>query len=334
MMYEQFKNKFAMKISDMVSYDVLKEILIQLDQVAYDYDICAKETQLVVYNSELPQIVKTFLVCKKLEGLSDGTLYNYRLHLHRFFLEIQKSPENITPNDIRVFLYCYQEQRKISNRSLDKYREIICNFFEWAYNEDYLEKNIVKSLKPIKYEVKPRKALSQIELEYIRRGCRTLKEKAIIEFLYSTGCRVSELADLKKCDVNFDSKAVHLFGKGNKHRVSFMNAKCVVTLKEYLASRDDDNEYLFVSDRKPHNRIHKAGVEKIVRNISNRAIINTGKHVTPHILRHTFASISIQNGMPVEDISRLLGHAQISTTMIYAETSMENIQNEHKRYVI
>ena len=334
MMYEQFKNKFAMKISDMVSYDILKEILIQLDQVAYNYDVCAKETQLVVYNSELPQMVKTFLVCKKLEGLSDGTLYNYRLHLHRFFLEIQKSPENITPNDIRVFLYCYQEQRKISNRSLDKYREIICNFFEWAYNEDYLEKNIVKSLKPIKYEVKPRKALSQIELEYIRRGCRTLKEKAIIEFLYSTGCRVSELADLKKCDVNFDSKAVHLFGKGNKHRVSFMNAKCVVTLKEYLASRDDDNEYLFVSDRKPHNRIHKAGVEKIVRNISNRAIINTGKHVTPHILRHTTATSALDHGMNVVEVSRLLGHNRVETTMEYITTDSNSVKNNHRNCVI
>ena len=113
-----------------------------------------------------------------------------------------------------------------------------------------------------------------------------------------------------------------------------MNAKCVVTLREYLASRDDTNEYLFVSDRKPHNRIHKAGVEKIVRNISNRAIINTGKHVTPHVLRHTTATVAMQNGMPIEDISKLLGHSQISTTMIYAETSMDNIQNEHKRYII
>lgn len=273
-------------------------------------------------------------MCKKLEGLSDGTLYNYRLHLHRFFLETQKSPENITPNDIRVFLYCYQEQRKISNRSLDKYREIICNFFEWAYNEDYLEKNVAKALKPIKYEIKPRKALNQIELEYLRKSCFTLKEKAIIEFLYSTDCRVSELADLKKCDINFDTKTVHILGKGKKHRISFMNAKCIVTLREYLASRDDTNEYLFVSDRKPHNRIHKAGVEKIVRNISNRAIISTGKHVTPHTLRHTTATTAMQNGMPVEDISKLLGHSQISTTMIYAETSFENIQNEHKRYVI
>ena len=333
-MYEQFKNQFMLKLSGNFTNEELEVIMEELDKTAYDYEIKKRETELVVYNDEMPALVKTYLVCKKIEGLSDATLYNYGHYLHIFFREIQKAPEQVTTNDIRVFLYCYQEQRKISNRSLDKYREIICNFFEWAYNEDYLEKNIVKSLKPIKYEVKPRKALSQIELEYIRRGCRTLKEKAIIEFLYSTGCRVSELADLKKCDVNFDTKTVHLFGKGNKHRVSFMNAKCVVTLKEYLVSRDDDNEYLFVSDRKPHNRIHKAGVEKIVRNISNRVIINTGKHVTPHILRHTTATTAMQNGMPVEDISKLLGHSQISTTMIYAEISMENIQNEHKRYVI
>lgn len=333
-MYEQFKNQFISALSENFTMEELQIIGTCMDVVAHDYDISKKETRLVVYNQELPEMVKIYLVCKKMEGLSDATLYNYRIHLHNFFLSIQKAPEQVTANDIRVFLYKYQVARKISNRTLDKYREIIAGFFEWAYNEDYLVKNIVKGMKAIKYEKKPRKALTQIELEYLRKACVTSKERAIIEFLYSTGCRVSELADLKKCDVSFDTKMVHLFGKGKKHRTSFLNAKCVVTLREYLNSREDTNEYLFVSDRRPHNRMHKAGIEKIVKIISQRAYENTGKHVTPHVLRHTTATTALQNGMPVEDISKLLGHAQISTTMIYAETSMENVQAEHKKYVI
>lgn len=127
---------------------------------------------------------------------------------------------------------------------------------------------------------------------------------------------------------------MHLFGKGNKHRTSFLNAKAEVAIREYLASRTDDNNSLFVSDRKPHNPIKKDALEKIVRNISRRAAGNVDKRVTPHVLRHTTATTAIRNGMPVEDISKLLGHSKIDTTMIYAKTSLANVQAGHKKYIV
>lgn len=333
-MYEQFKNQFIMLLSDSFSPEEIGAIAMQLDIAAYDYDIKKKETSVVVYNSELPKLVKTYLVCKKLEGLSDQTLYNYGHYLQIFFFELQKAPEQVTTNDIRVFLYQYQEKKKVSNRTLDKYREYISHFYQWAYDEEYLDKNPARTIKPIKYEVKPRQALSQIELEYIRRSCVTLKEKAIIEVLYSTGCRVSELARLKKSDIDWNEKSVHLFGKGNKHRTSFINAKAEVAIKDYLATRTDENDSLFVSDRKPYNPIKKDALEKIVRNISRRAAGKVDKRVTPHVLRHTTATTAIRNGMPVEDISKLLGHSKIDTTMIYAKTSLANVQAGHKKYIV
>lgn len=333
-MYEQFKNQVLVLLSEHFATNDIDVIAKNLDIAAHDYDITKKETSIVVYNSELPKLVKTYLVCKKLEGLSDQTLYNYGNYLRIFFLETQKSPEQITANDVRVFLYRYQEKRKVSNRTLDKYREYVSHFYQWACDEEYLDKNPTKSLKPIKYEIKPRQALSQIELEYIRRSCETLKEKSIIETLYSTGCRVSELAGLKKSDIDWNDKSVHLFGKGNKHRTSFLNAKAEVALKDYLDSRTDNNESLFVSDRKPYNPIKKDAIEKIVRNISRRSSNNVGKHITPHILRHTTATNAMRNGMPVEDISKLLGHSKIDTTMIYAKTSLANVQAGHKKYIV
>lgn len=333
-MYEQFRNHFTVALSGNFSNEVISIILDTLDRVAFDYEIRRKNTKLIIYNEDLPEVVKTYLVCKKMEGLSDGTLENYTRYLRMFFKSLKKSPEQVTANDIRVYLYCYQKERSVTNRSLDKYREYISRFYQWACDENYIQSNPARTIKPIKYEIKPRQALSQMELEYIRMACTSVREKAIIEFLYSTGCRVSELSIVKKCDIDWNNKSVHLFGKGNKHRISFLNAKAEVAIKEYLNERNDHNEYLFVSERKPHNQLKKPGIEKIVRNISRKASVNISKHVTPHVLRHTTATTAIQNGMPIEDISKLLGHSKIDTTMIYAHTSIEHVQLEHKKYII
>lgn len=333
-MYEQFKHQLIVSLAVVFSSDELEVISKKLDVVAYNYDVTKKETAISIYNSELPEMVQTFLVCKKIEGLSEPTLYNYGMALKKFFFTLQKTPEQIVPNDIRVYLYQYQQEHHISNRSLDKLRQTFSSFFCWASGEDYLPQNPMIAIRKIKYEVKPRTSLSQIDLEYVRDACDTLKEKAIVEILYSTGCRVSELAVLKKSDINWERKTVRLFGKGSKYRTSYLNAKAEFALIKYLESRDDQNEYLFVSDRKPHGQMHKAGLEKIVKQISNRVSDKTNKNITPHIFRHTTATTAINNGMPIQDISKLLGHENISTTMIYAHTVTENIQSEHKKYII
>ena len=333
-MYEQFKNQFALSLAAIYPAEDIEVILKKLDVVSCNYDFAKKETSVMVYNSDMPEIVKTYLVCKKVEGLSEQTIYNYGNALRKFFFAVQKAPEQISPNDIRVYLYRYQEENGTTNRSLDKIRQMICGFFSWACCEGYLDRNPALTIKPIKFEKKERTPLTQIELEYIRRACADIRDKAIIEFLYSTGCRVSELTGIKKEDVDWNKKSVHLFGKGKKHRTSYLNAKAEVALKEYLNSRDDDNEYLFVSSRSPHGQLKKCAVEKIVKQIAERASDNVSKPVTPHIFRHTTATTALNNGMPIEDISSLLGHENVATTMIYAKTSIENIQSGHKKYVI
>lgn len=333
-MYEQFRNQVMLNLSGQFSADVIAKIGAVLDKTAIDYDIKKKETALAIYNNELPELVKTYLVCKKIEGLTESTLYNYARQLQMFFSALQKPPERVTTNDIRVYLYKYQAARSVSNRTLDKYREFISSFFRWATDEGYLQSNPANVIKPIKYEIKPRQALTQMELEYMRLACKTAKERAIVEVLYSTGCRVSELATLKRTDIDWNTGSVHLFGKGNKHRTSFLNAKATVALHTYLDGREDNGEYLIVSDRKPHRPMHKEGIEKIVRNISGRASDHVSKHVTPHVFRHTTATTALQNGMQIESISKLLGHERVDTTMIYAKTSLEGVQSGHRKYII
>lgn len=333
--YEQFKSSFFLQLETLdpqLLKNAYQPISEALDRAAFPYEITQKETSLAVITDPLPQLVKIYLVVKKTEGLAEGTLKNYYLILSSFFKWNRKQPEEIVANDIRMFLYFYQQERNISSRTLDKYREMICWFFNWAHKEEYIPRNPSISVKAIKYEQKEREALTQLELEYLRLACKTPRDKAILEFFYSTGCRVTELIGVKKSDINWKDNSVHLFGKGQKHRTSFINAKCEVTLKEYLKTREDNNEYLFVSMRKPHNQLTKSAVEKVIRDLANASEVT--KHVTPHVLRHTTATQAVNNGMPIEDVSKLLGHANVATTMIYAKVSQEKVQTQHTKCVI
>ena len=333
--YEQMKNRFLVEVDSLVphmSASDLELVVKALDVAANSYEVTKKEVSLIPYTSDLPELVKTYLVVKKTEGLSDGTLDNYMRILKLFFKWVQKPPEKIEANDIRMFIYDYQKHRNVSDRTLDKYRETICWFFHWAHNEEYISKNPGRSVKAIKHEVKERSALSQLELEYLRKACSNNRDRAVLEFLYSTGCRVSELVGVKEEDINWADKTVHLFGKGKKHRTSFINAKCEVALKEYLKEKKGECDKLFVGMRAPYNELSKAAIEKIIRDLSEQARIT--KRVTPHILRHTTATQAVNNGMAIEDVSSLLGHANVNTTMIYAKVSKAKVHNEHIRCVI
>lgn len=334
-MYEHFRNDFQCEATEYgVPEQTLVEVLAVLDGIATRYEISRKETALTIYKGDVPEVVKIYMVCKKIEGLSQKTLDTYLRMLKLFFRDIGKPLPQITTNDIRVYLFNYQKRRGCSNRSLNKYRQYIASFFSWAADEGYVQQNPMRTVPAIKYEKKPRQSLTQLELEYLRQSCVTLRERAIIEFLYSTGCRVSELCDVKLSDIDWSAGTVHLFGKGNKHRTSFINAKAEVHLKAYLKTREDDCAALFVTIRRPYRPLKKDAAEKIVRNISGRAPAEMQKHVTPHILRHTTATIALQNGMPIADISKLLGHEKIDTTMIYAHTCMESVQVGHRKYVV
>lgn len=333
-MNEQLRNEFLVSLSLDFNKEDSEKILHHFDLIMQNYNIELKKNKIVNYNNELPEMVNTYLICKQMSGLAESTLKNYKLILRRFFTTVQQTPEKITANNIREFLYNYQQQKQISRRTLDKYREYINRFFTWATEEGYLQINPSRNISPIKYEEKPREALTQLELEYLRQACTTNRERAILEVLYSTGARVSELIQIKKSDINWYDRSVHLYGKGRKHRTSFLNAKAEVALNQYLETRKDKNDYLFVSVKSPYHNLTKDAIEKIIRNISKKAFEHTHKKVTTHILRHTTATTALQSGMPIVDISKLLGHESIDTTMIYAKTSLEDVQSGHRKHII
>lgn len=329
---ENFAKEFMTHLNGKVSDDELEVILRELEVFSGNYDIQKKVTALIEYTPQIPECYKVYMISKKIEGLSEETLKTYNLYLKDFFSSINKELTHITTNDIRAYLYTYQQMHGVSNRTMDGRRLVINAFMEWCRTERYIDWNPCSQIRPIKYESKPREPLTGIELELVRDACRTYREKAIIEVFYSTGCRVSEMVNLNLSDVDFAKGEVRLFGKGAKHRISYINARAEVSLKKYLFSRRDENPALFVSDRNPHDRLKKTAIEKIVREIGERSGI--GRRVFPHLIRHTTATNALERGMNVAEVQKILGHEKIDTTMIYAKVCQENVKHDHKRYIV
>lgn len=329
---ENFAKEFMVKLDGKISESDMATILQELQMFASGYDIQKKETSLTTYEPQIPECYKAYMVSKKIEGLSKETLKTYDLYLKDFLLYIRKPVREITANDIRIYLFSYQRENGVSNRTMDGRRLVINTFLEWCRTERYIDWNPCSQIRPIKYESKPREPLTGIELELVRDACRTYREKAIIEVFYSTGCRVSEMVNLSKSDVDFVKGEVKLFGKGAKHRISYINARAEVSLKKYLFSRRDENPALFVSDRNPHDRLKKTAIEKVVREIGERSGI--GRRVFPHLIRHTTATDALERGMNVAEVQKILGHEKMDTTMIYAKVCQENVKHDHRRYIV
>jgi integrase/recombinase XerD len=332
-MREKLKNDLMMLLDKHVDVENLRKLEPQIELLLSDYEIEARKTEVIPYGSDIPETVEVYIVSKKISGLSDKTLYLYHAVLADFFRTVQKKPEQVMANDIRVYLYLYQKNHGISNRTLDSRRTILCGYFNWMAAEEYICRNPAINIPPIKYERKHKRAMTQMDLEKVRLSCETKRERAVIEMLYSTGCRVTELERLNISDINFETKEVTLFGKGDKHRVSYLNAKAEVALRDYLGERTDGNPALFVYDRKPYSRLKKSGIEFLIRKLMQRTSGVT-THVTPHVFRHTTATTALDRGMNIVDVSRLLGHAKIETTMEYITTNSNSVKSNHQNYVI
>ena len=330
-MYEHIRNDFLLQLANVFNANELNQIAAALDNVACNYDISPKPTSLVVYRDDIKRIANMFLASKSLEGLSDKTISFYGNRLRIFFDHVEKRPEDVEANDIRLFLYQYQKQASLSDRTLDKFRQILNCFFEWCVNEEYITKNPCKNICGIKYVAEPRHALTRLEFERLRRACKTKRDLAVVDVLYSTGCRVNELVNMKFSDINTDNNSVSIIGKGKKHNTVYLNANAQISLNEYVSKeRKGNSDYIFVSERYPYDRISTRGLQRIIKDIGDA----TGLKVSPHILRHTFATLALQSGMSVDKVQKILGHSSVATTQIYAEVIQSDVETAHKKYVI
>lgn len=310
--------------------DQLNDIKDSIRIVLCKYEFNPKETTLQPINNSSLYHLRIYLEFCEQSGKSKGTIGLYKFHLSHFLSYVNKDVADINDDDIYTYLYNYRHQRTVSNSYLNQVRLILNGFFKWLIKRKIRVNNPVDIIDPIKCQKKVKKPLSAEEVELIRSSCESERDLAIIECLYSTAVRASELLQLNRADVSFAKDDIIVLGKGNKERVTYLNARAHIHLQNYLSLRTDDNPALFVGSKSPHNRLTRRGLEDILNRIGASANV---ERVHPHRFRRTSATDLLNAGMPIEQVQEFLGHKSIETTRIYCTVNQASVKHNHKRYM-
>lgn len=275
-------------------------------------------------------LLPLFISAKRVEGCSEKSLCYYESTIRNMLEGIGKPEDQITTEDLRTYLDTYQRRGTVSKVTLDNVRRILSTFFAWLEDEDYIVKSPVRRIHKVKTGKTVKETYSDESLELMRDHCESTRDLAMIDLLASTGIRVGELVKLNISDVDFENRECIVFGKGNKQRKVYFDARTKIHLQRYLSERNDDNDALFVSLQKPHSRLLIGGVEIRLRKIGRE--LNFHK-VHPHKFRRTLATMAIDKGMPIEQVQQLLGHQSIDTTLHYAMVNQVNVKNSCKKFI-
>ncbi len=260
------------------------------------------------------EYMNMFLAAKRIEGCSDRTIKYYRVTVEHMLNRIPSEVRRITTDDIRRYLVEYQQINSCSKVTVDNVRRNLSSFFSWLEEEDYILKSPMRRIHKIKTKQPVKEIITDEMIERLRDNCKCIRDLAIIDLLYSTGIRVGELVGLNKSDIDFEERECIVYGKGDKERRVYFDAKAKLHLLNYLNTRVDNNPALFVTLDAPFERLKISGVEIRVRELGRK--LNIDK-IHPHKFRRTMATRAIDKGMPIEQVQKILGHSQIDTTMQY-----------------
>lgn len=328
------KEKLILEISNAMADILSVEQLAKLNGVLLKsiskYTVSMGEEQALSLATSNETLLKAFLSAKQVEGCSQPTIRYYGNTIKQLADNMSKRFTDYTTEDIRAYLAVFQQKHNATKVTVDNVRRIFSSFFSWLEEEDYILKNPVRRIHKVKTGTQVREVLSDESLESIRDTCTRSRDLAMIDLLASTGMRVGELVKLNRDDINFTERECVVFGKGNKQRIVYFNARTKIHLQQYLNERSDQNEALFVSLNDPQKRLQISGVEVRLRKIGREANV---PRVHPHKFRRTLATIAIDKGMPVEQVQKLLGHVKIDTTMHYAMVSQNNVKLSHRRFI-
>ena len=328
------KEKFIQEITDSMSGTLTVDQMAQLNSVLLQtiskYTVIEDGDKVKEDFASNNRLLEIFLSAKLVEGCSAKTIKYYETTVKQLFKYMPKSVKEYTTDDLRAYLAVFQKKHKSSKVTIDNIRRIFSSFFSWLEDEDFILKSPVRRIHKVKTGEQVKEVITDENLERLRDNCKCPRDLAIIDLLASTGMRVGELVKLNRNDINFAERECIVFGKGNKERMVYFNARAKLHLQEYLASRKDKNQALFVSLDKPHTRLQISGVEMRLRDLGRGLKI---PRIHPHKFRRTLATMAIDKGMPVEQVQKLLGHVKIDTTMRYAMVNQTNVKLSHRKFI-
>jgi len=276
------------------------------------------------------EYLQMFLNAKKIEGCSERTIGYYRATVEQLLKCIETPIRKISTDEIRQYLVDYQRVNNCSKVTVDNIRRNISSFFSWLEEEDYVLKSPMRRIHKIRTRQNVKHTITDEEIEKLRDGCNCIRDIAMIDLLYSTGIRVGELVNLNRADIDFEERECVVFGKGDKERRVYFDARTKLHLQNYLSGREDQNPALFVTLDSPYDRLKISGVEIRVRELGKRLKLDK---IHPHKFRRTMATRAIDKGMPIEQVQKILGHSQIDTTMQYAMVNQNNVKTSHRKYI-
>ena len=298
-----------------------------LEHSLFEYEIAGRTIET---EDDSQELINSFVYAKRIEGCSEKTLKYYRTTIEAMTEAINKGVRHIQTDDLRAYLTEYQEKHGSSRVTIDNIRRILSSFFSWLEDEDHILKSPVRRIHKVQTATNIKETYTDEELEKMRDNCEELRDLAIIDMLASTGMRIGEMVLLNKADINFNERECVVFGKGDKERVVYFDARTKIHLQNYIDSRIDDDPALFVTLRAPHTRIKISGIESRLREMGKALEI---EKVHPHKFRRTLATMAIDKGMPIEQLQQLLGHKRIDTTLQYAMVKQSNVKQAHRKYI-
>lgn len=327
---ESLVNKIVGELEADLNSEQLRKVNMLLMMYLEPFELVKSSTDIVIYDEKSDaSAYHQFMVSKKIQGLSDGTLKLYMQTINFFMSNLRKPFKDITTNDIRLFIANREIHDRISKGTLARERGCIVRFFHWLYIEEFIDRDPGARVEKIKVPKRRKQEFSELEVEKLRSAASNAKETLIIELLLSTGCRVSELVSLNFSDYDQENDSIEVIGKGNKQRTLYFNAKAKLALNHYLKEVPHITGPLFYGQTRG-KEMTTAGIQKLVKRLGERAgVLN----VHPHRFRRTAATLARRHGMPIELVSRFLGHENIETTMAYSMINDDEVKISHQKFV-
>lgn len=273
------------------------------------------------------EFLDAFLSAKKIEGKSPKTIERYRYIITRMLTAVNMPISSLNVYHLRSYL-ANRQAGGISDSTIRGERDIFCSFFGWLYREGLIENNPSGNLTTVKVPKKVRYPFTPVEIEKLKEACTCERDKAIIMFLLSSGCRVNEVCSLNINDIDFNHKTCCVLGKGNKQRIVFLDDVCLHALAKYLTTRKDNSPALFIG--KGSERLTAGGIRFMLVHLGERAKV---ENVHPHRFRRTLATNLIDRGMAIQEVASILGHDKIDTTMTYVHISQDNVHAAYNKYI-